>query len=195
MADYLAYGYSAYEIEVKNHIIKRVFFAITVQDRPAWLSWYFFSEGARADLVLDFASAVAANSTRKIGNMIDRLAGQYFMFDKQINVNAFANMNKYGKISSSPATCTIRQKPYVGGRSKGTYLDCSVVIVNKTGQANIHFILSDEGGEKSFMLPNMMGHVDYVGTVDLRKQDVNSSLSFGPVLSSAWLRDPLAPNY
>jgi hypothetical protein len=36
MADYLAYGFSAYEIEVKNHIIVRVSFAISVSNRPAW---------------------------------------------------------------------------------------------------------------------------------------------------------------
>jgi hypothetical protein len=192
MANYLSYGFSAYEIEVNNHVIVRVFFAITVRDHPGWLSWYFFSQGSGA-YALDFASALAGDSTRKIGNTIDRLAGQNFTFDKQINVNAFANTNKYGKISSSPATCTIRQ--FVGTDSKRKFLDCTVVIMNKLGAVNIHFLLSDEGGEHSFLSPNMAGHVDYVGTVDLSKQDVYSALAMGPVLSSPWLKDALRPDY
>jgi hypothetical protein len=192
MANYISYGFSAYEIEVNNHITVRVFFAISVRDHPAWLSWYFYSQGA-GNYAVDFGAAVTADSTRKIGSMIDGLAGQHFLFAKQINVNDFANTNTSGKIRSSPATCTIKQ--FVGTSSNNKFLDCSVVIMNKLGHANIHFILSDEGGEHSFLVPNMMGHVDYIGTADLRKQDVNSALALGPLLNSAWLRDPLRPDY
>jgi hypothetical protein len=195
MADYLAYGFSAYEIEVKNHIIVRVFFAISVSNAPAWLSWYFYSQGA-GFWATDFAAASAADSTRKIGSMINGLAGQFFTFPKQINVNDFANLNpQYGKIRSSPATCTVKHNPYVGAGAKGTYLDCTIVLKNKSGDANINFPLSDEGGGRSFLIPNMQGHVDYVGTVDLKKQNILSSLVNGPVVSSNWLQDPLRPDY
>jgi len=40
MADYKVYGYAAYEVEVHNHIKKRVIFAISMAHRPHWLCWY-----------------------------------------------------------------------------------------------------------------------------------------------------------
>src|ERR1700722_19698393 len=108
MANYLSDSFSAYEIEVKNHIIRRVFFAISVADSPDWLSWYFFSQSPNI-YVVDFQAGLTADSTRKIGSMITDLAGQHFVFAKKINVNAFANTFKMYEAIISPAACTLKQ--------------------------------------------------------------------------------------
>jgi hypothetical protein len=191
MANYLCFGHSAYEIEVQNQIKRRVFFAITVRDNPAWLSWYFYSQGAGDGLI--FASATTADSTRKIGDMIPDMAGQHFAFDKQINVNAFADTNKQGQMTSSPASCTLKTNKTTGTIS--SYLDCAVVITNKSGLPRLHFVLSDAGTMRGMAVENAPGVVDYVGTVDLKKTSIKAALGLGPVLISKWLKDPLRPDY
>ena len=109
MANYLAYGYSAHEIEVKNHIIRRVFFAISLHSSPDWLAWYSFSQSPPpgGDYVVEFNSAIIADSNRKIGSLMQDTAGQLVVFPK-INVNEFANTTTVGRIRSSPGNCMIR---------------------------------------------------------------------------------------
>jgi hypothetical protein len=194
MASYTAHGFSAYEIEVKTHIIRRVFFAISVRDAPKWLSWYFYGQGA-GQYGVDFGAASTPDEARKIGGALDPPIKYEFSFYRQIDVNAFANTNKYGQISSSPATCTITKHSTTN--KKINYLLISLAIANKLGNVTIRFPLSDEGTMHGIVNVSMPGHLDYVGTVDLGKYDLATAVGAGPLgytVSKQWLKDSLRPD-
>jgi hypothetical protein len=192
MANYLSYGHSAFEIGVGGHTIQRVFFAISVRDHPAWLSWYFYSQGA-GDNEVEFGQAKTADSTKKIGDLLVGLAGQPFAIDKHINVNTFADTNKVGKISTtSPATCTLKKNV---GSGKMDFVDCTIMLTNKAGHVKIHFVLEDKGITQTDFIDKAIGLVYYVGTTDLKKYDVMTALASGPAANSKWLNDPLDPGY
>jgi hypothetical protein len=104
MANYLVYGFAAYEVEVHNHIKQKVIFAISMAHRPHWLSWYMYTQDMAAVWAQDYTHH-KADRVALIGEVSNGIPSTAFSYSAYVNVNAFA-----GKNYSAAAVLTMDDK-------------------------------------------------------------------------------------
>jgi hypothetical protein len=174
MADYMVYGFAAYEIEVRSHIKQKVFFAISMAHRPLWLSWYLYSQDMaepwREDYMHHRAEWVAV-----IGDMLNIGTGTLFSHKPQINVNSFA-----GKTHTTAILTTA---------DRGATLDYRIQLLGPAVLLN--FKLARGVPSRSFSLPKH-GVVYKLGSVDLSRTAVTAALKNGIPRPSLVGDDPLS---
>jgi hypothetical protein len=161
MADYKVYGYAAYEVEVHNHIKKRVIFAISMAHQPHWLCWYIYSQ----DMARGYQDFRAHNADRtaRIGKMLDSAPSTLFSYSPQINVNLFAGQ------SMDVANFTMVDQ--------GATFDCRIQLLTRA--VGLNFKLAQDEARHSFLVPDM-GTVRKMGSVYLSRTSIIAELKKGP---------------
>jgi hypothetical protein len=180
MADYKVYGYAAYEVEVHNHIKKRVIFAISMAHQPHWLSWYIYSQEMAGLWAQDFRNH-NADRTARIGKMLYSAPSTLFSYSPQINVSWFA-----GKFGFDAATFTMVDQ--------GPTLDCRIQLL--TAAVSLNFKLAQDEARHSFLVPNDLGTVQRMGkAVDLSRTSIIAELKKGPPSPGLGGVDPFSTKF
>ena len=165
MADYKVYGYAAYEVEVHNHIKKRVIFAISMAHRPHWLCWNIYSQEMADPWAQDFRTH-NADRTARIGKMLYSTPSTVFSYRPQINVNSFV-----GSMGMDVATFTMG--------NRGPIFDCRIQLLGGVA-VSLNFKLAQDEPMRSIAIPSDMGTVRIMGWVNLSRTSIIAELKKGP---------------
>jgi hypothetical protein len=175
MAQYTAYPDSLQEVAVKGFKRWRIFFAISMADKPAWLSWYVFEGNIFDNALQAFSGTDKVDDIKHWGDNESFPSHTFFSFHPQINVNAFANVHyRGGNFSSSPGRCAVTQ-------TRPEVYTCSLSFHNKVGALHLNLLIRVQEGHNPFKL---LGNVTYLSTIDLKNAGpLSSVLLDGPPAS------------